>query len=101
MDKVYCVYILANRKHGALYTGVTSDLAKRLYQHRTKSFTGFTADYGIDRLVRVEWHEEVTVAIAREKAIKKWRRAWKVELIEADNPELHDLSVALFGLGPA
>ncbi len=101
MDEVYCVYLLANRRNGALYAGVTSNLAGRLHQHRTKAFTGFTADYGIDRLVWVEWHGDVRSAIAREKAIKKWRRAWKIDLIEAVNPDWDDLAVSLFGMAPA
>ena len=101
VDKSYCVYLLANRKHGALYLGVTSDLAGRLYQHRTKALPGFTSRYGIDRLVWVEWHTSIVAAIAREKAIKKWNRQWKIDLFAENNPDWDDLAVALFGMTPA
>jgi putative endonuclease len=85
------VYILSNRKNGALYTGVTADIAARMVQHRAGTGSKFCAEYGISRLVYVEAHEEIAQAIAREKAIKKWRRAWKVALIEAGNPDWRDL----------
>jgi putative endonuclease len=84
------VYILANRKHGALYTGVTSDIAARMVQHREGKGSAFCARYDISRLVHVEWHDEIEDAIAREKAVKKWRRSWKVELIETANPDWRD-----------
>ena len=84
------VYILTNRKHGALYTGVTSDIAARIVQHRAGKGSAFCKQYGINRLVHVEWHDTIEDAIAREKAVKKWRRAWKVELIEAANPDWND-----------
>ena len=85
------VYILANRKNGALYTGVTSDLAARMMQHRDGKGSRFCAKYGITRLVYIEEAPTISDAIAREKAIKKWRRAWKIELIEKHNPEWRDL----------
>ncbi|MEY4055364.1 MAG: hypothetical protein RL519_699 [Pseudomonadota bacterium] len=84
------VYILANRKQGALYTGVTSDLPARMTQHREGNGSKFCAEYGIDRLVHAEWHDLIEDAIAREKAIKRWRRAWKIELIETANPDWRD-----------
>jgi putative endonuclease len=84
------VYILANRRHGALYTGVTSDIAARMVQHREGNGSAFCTKYGISRLVHVEWHDDIEDAIAREKAVKKWRRAWKIELIEAGNPDWRD-----------
>ena len=85
------VYILTNRKNGALYTGVRADIAQRIMQHREGTGSKFCRKYGIKRLVHVEWHDTIIDAIAREKAIKKWNRAWKVALIERDNPDWHDL----------
>jgi putative endonuclease len=91
------VYILANRKHGALYTGVTSDIAARMVQHREGKGSRFCAKHGISRLVYAEPYERIEDAIAREKAIKKWRRAWKVEAIERDNPDWKDLWFVING----
>ncbi|MBY0273210.1 MAG: GIY-YIG nuclease family protein [Alphaproteobacteria bacterium] len=85
------VYILASRKNGTLYTGVTSNLIKRVYEHKEKVFGGFTAEYNVNLLVYYEMHEEISEAILREKRIKKWRRAWKLELIEKENPYWKDL----------
>jgi putative endonuclease len=85
------VYILTNRKHGTLYTGVSADIAARMMQHRDGTGSKFCKKYGIDRLVYVERHDEIYEAITREKAIKKWHRAWKVALIERDNPDWRDL----------
>jgi putative endonuclease len=85
------VYILASRHRGTLYIGVTSDIARRAWQHRDGSGSEFAARYGATRLVYVERHDRIEDAIAREKALKKWRRAWKVELIEQGNPEWDDL----------
>ena len=85
------VYILASRKNGTLYTGVTSDLVKRIYQHKEKLLGGFTAEYNVNLLVYYEVHEDISEAILREKRIKKWRRAWKLELIEKENPNWIDL----------
>jgi putative endonuclease len=86
-----CVYILANRRQGALYTGVTSNLAQRVFQHRQKLTPGFTARYGCNRLVFYESYERMDEAIAREKQIKGGSRATKIALIEAMNPEWKDL----------
>jgi putative endonuclease len=82
----YYVYLLANRKDGTLYLGVTNDIVRRVYEHKHKLARGFTARYGVDRLVWFECYDDPTTAIAREKQIKKWRRAWKIALIEAENP---------------
>ncbi|WP_375401831.1 GIY-YIG nuclease family protein [uncultured Sphingomonas sp.] len=85
------VYLLANRKNGAIYTGVTRDIAQRTWQHREGTGSAFCRKYGIDILVYAEPHDTIVGAIAREKAIKKWRRAWKVTLIEQENPDWRDL----------
>jgi len=85
-----CVYILASRRNGTLYVGVTADLARRVWQHRSNAVGGFVQDYRVYRLVFVEFHETMTDAILREKRIKKWRRAWKLELIERQNPQWRD-----------
>ena len=87
----YYVYLLASRKHGTLYLGVTNDLIRRVYQHKSKALAGFTAKYGVNRLVWFETHDDVTAAISREKEIKKWRRDWKIALIETGNPDWRDL----------
>jgi putative endonuclease len=89
------VYILTNRKNGALYTGVCADIAFRMMQHREGTGSKFCAEHGIATLVYVEVHETIQDAIAREKAIKKWNRAWKVALIERDNPGWRDLFLDL------
>ena len=93
------VYLLASRRNGTLYLGVTSDLAARIYQHREGVLPGFTRDYGVKRLVWFEQHATVDEAILREKRIKKWRRAWKLELIEQGNPNWRDLAEE-FGFAP-
>ncbi|MEP9360724.1 GIY-YIG nuclease family protein [Sphingomonas sp. KR3-1] len=84
-------YIIANRKNGALYTGVTAKMSRRALDHRDGAGSKFAAKYGIYRLVYVEFHEEIDNAILREKRIKKWRRAWKIALIEESNPDWRDL----------
>ncbi|MEW6357133.1 MAG: GIY-YIG nuclease family protein [Planctomycetota bacterium] len=89
--KTLYVYILASKRNGTLYIGVTSDLAKRVWEHREKLINGFTKEYGVDRLVWYEAHGTAESAIAREKRIKKWRRAWKIALIEKENPHWKDL----------
>ena len=89
--KTPCVYILANKPHGTLYIGVTSDLVKRVWQHKNGFVEGFTKRYGTHRLVWHEVHESMESAISREKAIKKWNRAWKIELIEKNNPAWADI----------
>jgi putative endonuclease len=86
-----CVYILANKKYGTLYTGVTADLIKRIWQHKNEVVDSFTKRYGIHTLVWFEQHETMESAIRREKAIKKWRRDWKLVLIEATNTQWRDL----------
>jgi putative endonuclease len=93
------VYLLASRKNGTLYVGVTSDLAKRLHQHREDLAKGFTKDYGVHRLVWFERHATMEYAIQREKRIKKWNRAWKIRLIEESNPQWDDLAIGL-GFAP-
>jgi putative endonuclease len=85
------VYILASKAYGTLYVGVTSDLTQRVWQHRSGVIEGFTKRYDVKHLVYFEQHETMEAAIAREKQIKKWERAWKVRLIEKDNPEWRDL----------
>ena len=85
------VYILANRKNGTLYTGVTSNLARRVYQHKMNLTKGFAQKYGVNQLVYYEGPGEILAAIAREKQIKRWRRDWKLQLIEKQNPNWKDL----------
>lgn len=87
----YYVYLLASQKHGTLYLGVTNDLVRRTAQHKTKAVSGFTQQYGVDRLLWFEVYEDPTSAITRETAIKKWRRDWKIRLIEEQNPDWFDL----------
>ena len=87
----YYVYILASQRNGTLYLGVTRDLVRRVYQHRTKATPGFTSRYGVQRLVWFETYDDPTNAITREKDIKKWHRAWKLRLIEQSNPQWLDL----------
>lgn len=91
MEKRFFVYMLANKPNGVLYIGVTSDLAKRVWEHREKVFGGFTWRYNVTKLVWYEEHEAAISAIAREKQLKKWNRAWKVSLIEQANPDWRDL----------
>ena len=85
------VYIMTNRANGVLYTGVTSNLPRRIYEHREGIVDGFTKQYGLKRLVFAEPHEDIRVAIAREKALKSWPRAWKIRLILDVNPAWADL----------
>ena len=87
----FYVYLLASKRNGTLYLGVTRDLVRRVYQHKTKATPGFTSRYGVQRLVWFETYDDPTTAIAREKDVKKWRRAWKLRLIEEANPTWHDL----------
>jgi putative endonuclease len=91
----YYVYILCNKRNGTLYTGVTSDLKKRVYEHKNKLADGFTKEHGLDKLVWYEPHEDIRVAINREKLIKKWKRKWKLELVDRFNPLWDDLSYRL------
>jgi putative endonuclease len=85
----YYVYILASRKEGATCVGVTNDLVRRIYEHRTKAVPGFTSKYNITRLVWFEIYDDPISAISREKEIKKWKRSWKIQLIEKQNPGWH------------
>ena len=86
-----CVYMLASQRNGTLYIGVTSDLIKRVWEHKGDFVGGFTKQYGVHDLVWYEQHEDMLAAISREKALKEWKRAWKLELIEKMNPEWKDL----------
>jgi putative endonuclease len=94
-DKSYYVYILASQRHGTLYIGVTSDLIQRVHQHKTDAAEGFTKKYGVHTPVYYEETADVHAAITREKQLKKWNRAWKIELIEKSNPGWDDLYPAL------
>ena len=91
MEKQPCVYILANQRNGTLYVGVTSDLVKRVYEHKHDLVEGFSKRYGVHRLVWYELHVMMESAIEREKQVKKWNRAWKLRLIEETNSEWRDL----------
>ena len=91
MTKQPAVYILTSRRHGTIYIGVTSDLVKRVWEHKNNVVEGFTKKYGVHELVYFEMHADMAQAIQREKRIKKWNRAWKIELIEKENPDWHDL----------
>lgn len=86
-----CVYILASQRNGTLYTGVTSDLIKRVWEHKNDRNEGFTSKYAVHQLVYFEQHEDMNAAITREKQIKKWNRSWKLRLIEEKNPNWKDL----------
>ena len=86
-----CVYLLASRRNGTLYVGVTSDLVKRVWEHKENLADGFTKRYGVHALVWYELHDSMEAAIRREKAIKEWKRRWKLELIEKTNPQWCDL----------
>ena len=91
MDRHYYVYLLASDRNGTLYTGVTNNLSKRVWAHKDAVGSKFTSHYGVKRLVYYELFEDVTHAIAREKQLKRWRRAWKIALIERDNPQWLDI----------
>ena len=88
---VPCVYILSSKRNGTLYIGVTSDLVQRVWQHKNDLVDGFTKRYGVHNLVWYEVHDTMESAITREKALKKWHRAWKLRLIEESNPSWRDL----------
>ena len=91
MEKIPAVYILASKKNGTLYIGVTSDLKNRMFKHKNKLIEGFTSKYDISILVYFEIHNEMRSAIMREKQLKKWKRSWKLELIEKTNSSWKDL----------
>ena len=99
MDRQPVVYLLAHRRHGVLYAGVTSNLIGRTWQHRAHAVDGLSAKFNVTRLVWYELHDTMESAIAREKRIKKWRREWKVQLIEKDNPNREDLWPGIVGTG--
>jgi putative endonuclease len=88
---MYYVYLLASQTRGTIYTGMTNHIGRRTFEHREGQNAGFTKDHSVKRLVHIETFEEVRDAITREKRIKKWNRAWKIELIEQHNPEWRDL----------
>ena len=96
-NRFIAVYMMTNRKHGTLYIGVTSQLLARVGQHREGRILGFTRTYGLKRLVWFEPHETMALAIQREKSLKKYKREWKINLIERDNPDWDDLFPALVG----
>ena len=87
----FFVYLLASRRHGTLYLGITNDLQRRVSEHKLKLHPGFSARYGVDRLVWYETYDRAVDAIGREKSLKKWHRDWKTSLIESDNPNWIDL----------
>ena len=91
MSRQPCVYILANQRNGTLYVGVTSNLPKRIWEHKSKAVEGFTQKHGVDNLVWYELHETMESALSREKNIKFWKRQWKLQAIETMNPEWRDL----------
>jgi putative endonuclease len=91
MESAYWVYILASKRNGTLYIGVTNNLSRRVFEHKERVVRGFTSRYGVHMLVWYETYADVREAIAREKKLKKWNRAWKLQLIEAVNPTWRDL----------
>jgi putative endonuclease len=92
MDASFFVYILASKRNGTLYIGVTNNLARRIAEHKARLVAGFTRQYGVDRLVYIEAFDSILEARAREHSLKRWRRAWKIELIEKLNPDWRDLT---------
>ena len=94
-ERIYWVYILASGLGGTLYIGVTNDLVRRVFEHRTDAIAGFTKRYGVHRLVYFEQFSDIENAIRREKRLKKWNRVWKVRLIEETNPNWDDLFAAI------
>ncbi len=95
-EKHFFVYMMASKRNGTIYIGVTADLPSRIYIHRENLVAGFTRRYGVHRLVWYEWLETAEPAIRREKQLKKWNRAWKIRLIEEMNPTWEDLYPSLF-----
>ncbi|WP_248722612.1 GIY-YIG nuclease family protein [Seonamhaeicola sp. ML3] len=88
----YYLYILTNKRNGTLYIGVTNNLERRMFEHKNKLVDGFTKQYGLDKLMYFETYQYINDAIKREKNMKKWKRAWKIKLIEEDNSSWEDLS---------
>ncbi len=101
ISRTYWVYILASGRNGTLYVGVTNDILFRVWQHRTGIFPGFTSRYAIKHLVYFEEFDDITAAIHRETRLKKWNRKWKLDLIEASNPEWKDLYEEMTAPKPA
>jgi len=99
MAKSFYTYILASKRNGTLYTGSTDDLGARVWRHKQKTFKGFTAKYGVDQLVWCEPHSSRDNAFRRERQIKEWKRAWKLQMIERTNPRWCDLYETLSPLG--
>ncbi|MGD1001081.1 MAG: GIY-YIG nuclease family protein [Candidatus Brocadiia bacterium] len=95
MNKKPAVYILASKRNGTLYIGITNDLARRVWEHKNGLAAGFTRRYGVRTLVYAEPHEDMNSAIQREKQLKKWNRAWKIALIERQNPTWRDLDAEI------
>jgi len=95
-SKSYWVYIISSQRKGTLYIGVTNNLQRRIYQHKNKLNEGFTKKYSICKLVYYEQYDSIEYAIAREKRLKKWKRDWKIQLIEETNHDWKDLSESLF-----
>jgi putative endonuclease len=100
MDRTYYVYILASRRNGTLYIGVTNDLLRRVSEHREGIAEGFTKKYGVKHLVHFECFEDIHAAIHRETRLKKWRRQWKIDLIQKENPLWGDLYEKLIAPAP-
>jgi len=98
VEKLFSVYLLASGVRGTLYVGVTSDLVQRVWQHKNKGIPGFTTRHDVDRLVWYETHASAEAAITREKQIKEWKRDWKINLIERDNPHWNDLYPGLLSI---
>ena len=96
-DHLYFVYMLASRRNGTLYIGVTNEIVRRTYEHMNDFIDGFTKKYGVHRLVWYEVHGDIGIAIGREKQLKGWNRAWKIKLIEKDNPGWNDLYPRMIG----
>jgi putative endonuclease len=92
MDKTFAVYIMASARHGTIYVGVTSDLLTRVRQHKAGTYKGFTHRYGVTRLVYFEVYDQAEAAISCEKQLKAWKREWKCNLIEGENPEWNDIA---------
>jgi putative endonuclease len=97
MSKAYCVYLLASARNGTLYLGATSNLIQRVYQHKAGAADGFTKKHKVDMLVWFEQHDSPTSMVTRERQLKEWKRAWKIELIEANNPMWRDLYGDILG----
>jgi len=98
MNEKYYVYIITNKRNGTLYIGMTNNIIRRVYEHKEKRIEGFSKKYGLSRLVYYEEYSYVNDAIMREKQLKTWKRNWKIELIEKNNPKWYDLSLEFTGL---